>query len=274
MKIILVSTILISFQICLPAQQFQLEWQFDSPTNLIYVGDIDGDNVGEFCMTILDTTVFYDALTHNIDFTVLGYGVLANYFISYSDYIHLDYNQNGVKDYYFRKNDNIYLVDPSTLKIIFQFSQCSGCEAYPTIIADFDNDGIVELIIEEIHYYPNSVYVYTHYNYSTGVPITSVGEPANFKLTEFELYNNFPNPFNPSTTIRYSITSPEKVSIRIYDISGQLVKDFNKEHNRAGQFEIIWDGKNNFNEKVSSGAYFYQIVAGNNVEAKKMIMLK
>jgi hypothetical protein len=274
MKTLLLIILLFILHISINAQGFQLEWQFDSPTNLIYVGDIDGDNVGEFCVSVFDTTIFYDALTHNIDFTVSGYGNLATYLISYSDYIHLDYNQNGVKDYYFKKNDNIYLIDPSTLQIIFQFNSCSGCDPLMNTLADFDNDGIIELIIEEVNFYsPNNI-VYKHYIYSTGVPVSSVEEPGNFKSSEFKLHNNFPNPFNPLTTIRYSISSPEKVSIKIYDISGQLVQEINEEHNQAGEYEVIWDGRNNFGEIVSSGAYFYQIVADNYVEAKKMILLR
>jgi flagellar hook assembly protein FlgD len=91
---------------------------------------------------------------------------------------------------------------------------------------------------------------------------------------EFTLQQNYPNPFNPSTTIRYSTTTPGNISIIIYDITGELIKEITREHNQAGEYEIIWNGKNNFGERVSSGAYFYQIVAGDYVEAKKMILLK
>ena len=91
---------------------------------------------------------------------------------------------------------------------------------------------------------------------------------------EYSLFQNFPNPFNPNTTIRYSISSPEFVSIKISDVSGQLVKEINKEHNQAGVFEVIWDGTNNLGDRVSSGAYFYQLSVNNLSEAKKMILLK
>lgn len=88
------------------------------------------------------------------------------------------------------------------------------------------------------------------------------------------LEQNYPNPFNPSTTIRYSIPNPGKVSIRIFDIAGQIVKEINLEHFEAGNYEIIWDGKNNFGDKVSSAVYFYQVSTGGFVESKKMILLK
>jgi flagellar hook assembly protein FlgD len=70
------------------------------------------------------------------------------------------------------------------------------------------------------------------------------------------------------------LSGPENISIKIFDVSGQLVKEINKEHNQAGEYEVIWDGSNNNREKISSGTYFYQIQAGHFVQAKKMILLK
>ncbi|MCW8961014.1 MAG: T9SS type A sorting domain-containing protein, partial [Ignavibacteriaceae bacterium] len=105
-----------------------------------------------------------------------------------------------------------------------------------------------------------------------GYTTTVINDNSNSNT--LQLSQNYPNPFNPSTTIRYSLTSPEKVSIKIYDVSGQLVKEINIEHSQSGEYEVVWDGTNNFNQKVSSGAYFYQISAGEYIEAKKMILLK
>jgi hypothetical protein len=104
---------------------------------------------------------------------------------------------------------------------------------------------------------------------------TTAVEPENQDVPEeFTLQQNYPNPFNPSTTIRYSITTPENVTIKIYDIAGKLIYEIAREHNQAGEYEVVWDGKNNFGERVSSGAYLYQIVAGDHVKAQKMILLK
>lgn len=93
-------------------------------------------------------------------------------------------------------------------------------------------------------------------------------------IDRFGLKQNYPNPFNPTTTIRYSISSPEKVSIKIYDVSGQLIKEISENQNQAGEYEVVWDGKNNLGERVSTGTYFYQLVVGDHSEAKKMILLK
>jgi len=90
----------------------------------------------------------------------------------------------------------------------------------------------------------------------------------------FRLLQNYPNPFNASTTIRYLISSPENVSVRIFNLSGQLLKEITKKHNQAGEYEIVWYGTNNIGQRVSSGAYYYQLTVGNYIETKKMILLK
>jgi hypothetical protein len=139
-------------------------------------------------------------------------------------------------------------------------------------LIDIDGDNELELVFSARTYSPTETY--KTYIFSTGVT-TSVMEDNNLKaLTDYKLMQNFPNPFNPSTTIRYTITSPENISIKIYDVGGQLIKEINEDHTQAGEYNIIWDGKNNFGERVSSGTYFYQLSVGGYVEAKKMILLK
>ena len=82
---------------------------------------------------------------------------------------------------------------------------------------------------------------------------------------EFKLYQNFPNPFNNQTTIKYDIPSLMvnivDVEIHIYNTLGKLVKTIDEGNKSAGQFTTIWDGKNDDGEKVSSGVYFYQLRA-------------
>lgn len=90
----------------------------------------------------------------------------------------------------------------------------------------------------------------------------------------FKLDQNYPNPFNPSTKIDYFLKSSDKVKINIYDSNGSLVRTLLNEEQIEGPNSVIWNGKNNYGELVSSGVYFYQLQVGNYKEAKKMIMLK
>ena len=72
---------------------------------------------------------------------------------------------------------------------------------------------------------------------------------------EFILYNNFPNPFNLSTTIIYSLPFESEVSITIFDLTGRVIKTMNLNNQAAGNKTVMWDGKNDFSKPVSSGAY-------------------
>ena len=91
---------------------------------------------------------------------------------------------------------------------------------------------------------------------------------------QFELSQNYPNPFNPSTVIKFSLPEASLVSLNIYNILGQEVMTLLNENKNAGTYSVQWNGENNFGNKVSSGAYIYRIIAGNNVVTKKMILMK
>lgn len=103
---------------------------------------------------------------------------------------------------------------------------------------------------------------------------TDIGESINVFPLQFSLSQNYPNPFNPSTVIEFTLNSPEKVTINIYDINGQLIRKLFDEDLSIGTHSTKWDGTNRFGEKVSSGTYFYKIEAGNLFDTKKMILLK
>ncbi|MCK4311381.1 MAG: T9SS type A sorting domain-containing protein, partial [Candidatus Cloacimonetes bacterium] len=90
-----------------------------------------------------------------------------------------------------------------------------------------------------------------------------------------QLSQNYPNPFNPSTTIAYSVNEAGNVSIELYNIKGQKVCTLVDEYKNAGQHSIQWNGKDNNNQSVASGIYFYKMRAGGRyTSTKKMILLK
>jgi hypothetical protein len=85
----------------------------------------------------------------------------------------------------------------------------------------------------------------------------------------FFLSNNYPNPFNPTTTIQYGLPEMSHVSVEIYDILGRKVTSLVNEEQPAGYYKINWTG-----DGKSTGMYFYRIHAGTFTETKKMLMLK
>lgn len=86
---------------------------------------------------------------------------------------------------------------------------------------------------------------------------------------EFKLEQNFPNPFNPSTTIEYSLPNSTKITIKVYDLLGRLVKELVNEYKDAGVYKVKFDGTN-----LASGVYLYKIEAGTFVNVKKMVLVK
>jgi len=86
--------------------------------------------------------------------------------------------------------------------------------------------------------------------------------------------NIYPNPFNPSTTIQYSISKANNVSLLIYDTSGRLVKSLVKGYKGNGIFSVKWDGLDDSRRQCSSGVYFVNLQAGTEHQARKMILLR
>lgn len=89
-----------------------------------------------------------------------------------------------------------------------------------------------------------------------------------------ELKGNYPNPFNPETTISYSVKEMTPVNIEIYNLKGQKVKTLLSETKAAGNYNVVWNGTDNNNRPVSSGVYFFKMNAGKYSSTKKMIMMK
>jgi hypothetical protein len=91
---------------------------------------------------------------------------------------------------------------------------------------------------------------------------------------EFDLRQNYPNPFNPSTVIEYALPKPSQVKVQIYNVLGQRVRNLVNERQEPGYKMINWDGRDDSGNQISSGIYFYRIVAGNFIKCKKMTLLK
>ncbi|OQY29863.1 MAG: hypothetical protein B6244_02580 [Candidatus Cloacimonetes bacterium 4572_55] len=100
-------------------------------------------------------------------------------------------------------------------------------------------------------------------------------EPGAQSLVDFSLYPAEPNPFNQSTTIGFHLTESTTVSLRVFDISGRLINRLIDEKSRsAGEHKIRWDGTNSQGERVGSGVYVYQLQTRDQVESKRMILMK
>ena len=93
-------------------------------------------------------------------------------------------------------------------------------------------------------------------------------------LLNFHLEQNFPNPFNPSTTIRFIVPEKKKTKLIVYNISGQVVRVLMNDVVEPGFYNFIWNGKDEKSRMVQSGMYIYTLISGSLVQSKKMFLVK
>jgi len=105
-------------------------------------------------------------------------------------------------------------------------------------------------------------------NYLTNFSDELISIPDEISLS------NYPNPFNPVTTIRYDLSEDVMVNITIYDIVGRQIKSLLNSPQTAGYRSIQWNATNDNNQPVSAGLYLYTIQAGDYSQTKKMVLLK
>jgi hypothetical protein len=108
-------------------------------------------------------------------------------------------------------------------------------------------------------------------NYTMSVPLGNsdvVAESKKFSL------NNYPNPFNPTTTISFSLASDENISLDIYNLKGQKVKSFINGFMSKGSHTVVWDGKDNNGKQVGSGIYFSRVKGEKTTSTHKMLLMK
>jgi hypothetical protein len=121
---------------------------------------------------------------------------------------------------------------------------------------------------------PDSVY-----NFLVDVNVGIENDPPPLALVPktFALSQDYPNPFNPSTTIRYDIPvgrNSVQVEINIYDVRGRLVRKLVDQEKEAGRYKVHWDGRGEHGQQVSSGVYLYQIDAGEFISTRKMVLIR
>ena len=151
---------------------------------------------------------------------------------------------------------------------------------HPAII-DWENDDYPWVHLEHISNRNNVWYVGFGHLYSyhflqsaySEMNLSSIDQnkPVPEKIV---IHNNYPNPFNPVTTLRYNLPEDAVVNITIYDMMGRVVSNLVSSQQNAGYKSIQWNATNNTGQPVSAGLYLYTIQAGEFRQTKKMVLLK
>jgi hypothetical protein len=175
----------------------------------------------------------------------------------------------------------------------FPFATMDAVRAAPFIV-DLDQDDDVEIVAQS---WDKNVYVwdltgsfdeslipwptfqanvYRNGQHGFVVP-TGVVQPGEHPpISHHELLQNYPNPFNPVTTIVFLVPDGRvrDVSLKIYDVSGALVKTLVDQALDGGRHEVRWDGTNSRGNRVGTGVYFYRMKSEGIIATRKMILLK
>ena len=173
--------------------------------------------------------------------------------------------------------DNGEIIDCAKIEIMQklpEFSDSSGCFVYPTgpgvytVRAsrwDYEDQIIENVVVNEGETVQVAIPMY--------LTTTDTDDPL-IPHSQLTTLTNYPNPFNPSTTINYNVPADRDVSLTIYNAKGQLVNTLVSEYKNHGNYQVVWHGKDSKGGSVASGLYFARLVTGGKSIIHKMLLMK
>ncbi len=186
------------------------------------------------------------------------------------DVISADFDGDGVADLAVANSmsDNISIL-PGGGDGTFSFAQNYICWGMPGSIggADFDNDGDYDLAVAN----RGDVAILMNLTImpeQTGMEEDPASPPVRAAL------RNYPNPFNPSTTIKFIVPKSARVRITVLDVTGREIALLVDKDMESGEFETRWEGQDSRGRDVDSGVYFVRMTAGSDTAERKMILLR
>jgi FG-GAP-like repeat/FlgD Ig-like domain len=208
---------------------------------------------------------------------------------------------HGRIDTVIANNDTSYVLDTSKVDTTYQETPFTASIFADSV--DLDHDGNMEIVLSEQSVYDSTTVVEYRWadsteswerdnaaehkivnEYRKTIRVLEYTGPStglvdqNYNIVtpdDYKLENNYPNPFNPTTTIKFSLPLQKKISLRIYDMLGREVATLiNNEVYSKGNFNVSWDGTNNSGVKVASGNYIARLEYGSFSKSIKMTLLK
>lgn len=175
---------------------------------------------------------------------------------------------------------NAIVIDPNRPEIIFvgtdvgAYYTINGGQSWQDAGPDLP---LVSVYDMKIHDAENFLVAGTHGRSMYKLDLTQIIDiPDNRKISlkDFCLLPNYPNPFNPITTIKYELTGNHHVKLKIFNILGQEICMLVNSAQSAGQYKVLWNGRNQKGKEVSSGVYLYRLEVNGYAQTKKMMFVK
>lgn len=237
------------------------------------LGDINGDKINDF--GIMGAGYIY--IISGIDLSIININTNRETWGSFHSIGKCsDVNKDGINDVLIgiENREDQYSGKLSCLLGSTDFDTIPDFEIYGSTksgylsyniacLGDINNDGDPDFLLSEMLSGRGriSFYSFGEYQHIEGETIATVNE--------FNLYQNFPNPFNPITTINYKVPSKTEVNLSVYDMGGRLVDNLVNRTQSAGTYSVQWDASD-----YSSGVYFYKIQTDEFIQVNKCILIK
>jgi hypothetical protein len=256
--------------------EYQVVWQGDAPTYNAYMitstGDIDGNGKPEFWvggqdhLTGISTFWAYEANGQNTYIPIAS--IELRYLVSlYTNYLQAsDLDSDGKEELIINIGNYLIMLkftgQPNQHYFEIYYAKIGestqpNASVLPSTIFDFNNDNRKDILFSlDLYNAPNISYILLRDTTAVSV------ENEENNLFGFQLIAIYPNPFNPSTTVKFVIGKPGSTIIKVYNSLGKEITTLINEYLPSGEKEITWDGKDNKGNTVSSGVYFTQMTAG------------
>jgi hypothetical protein len=162
------------------------------------------------------------------------------------------------------ENNRVQLYATSSISAIVHWDT----EAFPDLLMEpFDNSSLSSDVDLTLAHFDDLGWV----DILTGIANAGTPDP---RLAEVTLLPNYPNPFNPGTTIRYAVAKNQEIRLAVYDVRGRLMRSLVERVEPAGIHEVRWEGRDNDGRPAASGIYFVRLIGEGQVTNRKIVLLK
>ncbi|MCB5247094.1 MAG: S8 family serine peptidase [Candidatus Cloacimonetes bacterium] len=192
--------------------------------------------------------------------------------ISADNYVNLTWvtqTETGVQGFYVLRNDSDDLATALTVSELVPATNTSQQQTYAFTDRELQEEGTYYYWLQN-----TDLDGTVDFHGPVSIAYSSLGAGTPSIPLATALYPAYPNPFNPSTTLSYSLAEPSAVGIDIYNQRGQIVRSYSQDHSAAGHFSLSFDGRDSNGEPLSSGIYLYRMRAGAFSQFRKMVLCK
>jgi hypothetical protein len=266
-----------------PPDSFKVTWTDSlSTAGRAGAGDVDGNGLDEFFIGGTQgepdgyahmRAFAYERTTDNRYEPFLAFNIFPVGVFTVHQFRTVDLDNDGQKELLYSFKNNILVIkgDGAHRYKLFYYKRTSSGDGASA--GDVDSDGIPELFVSRFFVGGTGEIKQTEV-YTLDSTLTDVEEVAPNPPKRFLLLENYPNPFNSTTTISYELPHRSHIKLTIFDIAGKEVQQLVDAVQSAGQHSIYWDGSRNGDRVLASGVYLCRLTADQHAQTRRLLLLR